>query len=138
MITFTVSGDPQTKGSAKAFRHKSTGKIIVRNDNARCAGWSSAVGWKARLAMNAGDARHVTPTILAVPVRVSLAFRLARPKSTKLAAPRLDLDKLIRAVLDAMTGIVYVDDRQVVEVSARKEWGKPGVDVTVETAEGAA
>lgn len=124
VIAFTVSGDPQTKGSAKAFRHKSTGKIIVRNDNARCASWSSAVAWKARLAMGP---KKPTPT----PVSVTLSFTLARPKTTKLATPRLDIDKLTRAVLDALTGIVYVDDKQVAEVTARKAWGEPGVVIEV-------
>jgi Holliday junction resolvase RusA-like endonuclease len=37
---------------------------------------------------------------------------------------RGDVDKLCRALFDAMTGVVYVDDRQVVEVEARRAWGE--------------
>ncbi len=124
MITFTVDGDPQTKGSAKAFKHATTGRVIVMNDNPKCKAWASAVGWKARLAMGA------TP-IAVGPVRVEALFTMPRPRTSKLAAPRLDVDKLIRALLDALTGIVYRDDAQVVEVVARKMWGKAGVRVTV-------
>ena len=39
------------------------------------------------------------------------------------APGRPDLDKLCRAALDAMTGVVYVDDAQVAILSAAKEWG---------------
>ncbi len=62
-----------------------------------------------------------------------MTFRVARPKTTKLAAPRLDLDKLARALLDGMTGVVYVDDKQVVRLVAAKEWGEDGASVTVRT-----
>jgi Holliday junction resolvase RusA-like endonuclease len=31
-----------------------------------------------------------------------------------------DLDKLVRAVLDALTGIAYLDDKQVVAINARR------------------
>ena len=40
---------------------------------------------------------------------------------------RPDLDKLARAVLDALTGIVWVDDDQVVELAYRKQGGLEGV-----------
>lgn len=33
-----------------------------------------------------------------------------------------DLDKLCRAICDALTGIAYLDDRQVVELDARKAY----------------
>lgn len=134
MITFTVDGDPQTKGSAKAFKHRTTGRIIVQNDNAKCRAWSACVAWKAKAAMN-GTGR-VGPTILAVPVRVVAEFRIARPQRTKLAVPALDLDKLARALGDALTGIVYVDDKQIAEWRLTKRWcardEAPGVAVQVE------
>jgi crossover junction endodeoxyribonuclease RusA len=63
---------------------------------------------------------------------VVIAFRLPRPKSHTGArglAPRFigaqpttypDLDKLVRGVLDALTGRVWIDDSQVVQITARK------------------
>jgi len=131
MIAFTVTGAPQTKGSAKAFKHNGTGRIIVRNDNPRCKSWQADVAWQAKGAM-AG--RRAEPG----PVRVAVLFTVARPPTSRLLAPRLDLDKLLRALLDAMTGIVYVDDSQVVEVTARKAWGPGGASVTVQPIEIAA
>ena len=50
---------------------------------------------------------------------------------------RPDIDKLARAVLDALTGIVWVDDDQVVELVCRKRWWvEGGVRIQVATAEG--
>ncbi len=60
----------------------------------------------------------------------TLEFRMPRPKSTPKATPaavkRPDLDKLARAVLDAITGTVLVDDSQVVDLSASKRLAEVG------------
>ena len=49
-------------------------------------------------------------------VQVRLHF-MVRPRRQG-DAP--DLDKLVRAVLDALTGIAYLDDKQVVAIAARR------------------
>jgi len=80
------------------------------------------------------------------PVMVAISFYLPRPKAhygtgknserLKPQAPAYpathpDIDKLIRSVLDAMTGIVFHDDRQVVVIQAGKYYGQPGMDCQV-------
>lgn len=43
-----------------------------------------------------------------------------------------DIDKLLRCLLDAMSGVVYFDDAQNTDVVLKKRWGKnPGVWVRV-------
>jgi crossover junction endodeoxyribonuclease RusA len=43
-----------------------------------------------------------------------------------------DIDKVLRAILDALTGIAYTDDAQVCEVRAFKGWGaQDAVHITV-------
>jgi Holliday junction resolvase RusA-like endonuclease len=43
------------------------------------------------------------------------------------------LDKLIRAVLDALTGIAYIDDGQVVEITASKIYSQyAGLKIGIE------
>ena len=43
-----------------------------------------------------------------------------------------DLDKLVRAVLDAMTGVLFADDRQVMAITAHKRYGQvAGAHVTL-------
>jgi crossover junction endodeoxyribonuclease RusA len=76
-----------------------------------------------------------------IPIGVSVSVALPRPKSLprKQAShvKKPDLDKLIRAVLDALTGIGYEDDSQVVMIDAIKEYVRdgamPGILVCVQT-----
>lgn len=85
------------------------------------------------------------PTPISLPiftsaVRVDVTFALRRPKSTIIDGVRWNLtkeptpphtkkpdrDKLLRAVGDAMTGIVYVDDSQVIAGDTRKRYAYLG------------
>ena len=79
-----------------------------------------------------------------VPLDVEMTFVLPIPKSwskkkrqeaieKKIApASRPDLDNYIKAVLDALNGIVWEDDSAIVGIAARKTYGeKPMVQLTV-------
>jgi crossover junction endodeoxyribonuclease RusA len=70
------------------------------------------------------------------PVAVEMSFfmprRAAEPKRTTPAHTRKpDLDKLQRAILDSLTGIVFTDDSQVTRVTGSKRTAaigeQPGV-----------
>jgi len=118
------------------------GEAGMRHSNAKwLTPWRSSVAAAAALAMDEREA-------LIGPVRLELAFRVQRPhghygtgrNADKLrpSAPAVpitnpDLDKLVRAVLDALTGIVYRDDAQVVELEVVKRYGPPGLDAWVMT-----
>lgn len=70
------------------------------------------------------------------PVTIDLAFILSPPaREPTRRGPHSqtpDLDKLVRAVLDGLKGIAYLDDRQVSTIVARKRWGlTPGVLIRV-------
>lgn len=73
-------------------------------------------------------------------VKVTATFYLNKPKSVRLATPVSsrsgDLDKYLRALLDAITkSEIWADDSQVVQIEAYKRWaeGEPGVAVTIES-----
>ena len=53
---------------------------------------------------------------------VSVVYGFVRPRGCKRAVPcvRPDVDKLDRALLDALTGVAYDDDGQVIGMSSRK------------------
>jgi crossover junction endodeoxyribonuclease RusA len=76
-------------------------------------------------------------------VSVELTFTFKRPKShvtskgtlregySEYHVQRPDVDKLSRAILDALTGIAYQDDSQVVTLAATKTWGdSDGVEIS--------
>ncbi len=61
------------------------------------------------------------------PVELHLEYTFLRPdgapKRRKLPSVKPDLDKLVRATLDALTGVIYQDDGQVVNIIASKVYG---------------
>jgi Holliday junction resolvase RusA-like endonuclease len=68
-------------------------------------------------------------------MKVTLLFIMPRPKTIKRPEPSVapDLDKLVRAALDALTSVAYGDDGQVTEIHAMKIYGQvPGLEVRVE------
>ena len=71
------------------------------------------------------------------PVAVMVKFALPRPPSIprKRWAPTVkpDLDKLARAVLDALTGVAFTDDARVISLTAQKHYaeGPIGAHITV-------
>lgn len=145
---FTVVGKPVPQGSTRAFSRG--GRIHTTNDpTGTIERWRGDIRSAFR---PAPDEPVPQPWQGAISMR--LAFRLPRPKSHFLPAnsrrpePVLrpdapfvaeggpDLDKLARAVLDALTGQAYVDDAQVASLATFKAYPgvgqQPGVDVRVE------
>jgi Holliday junction resolvase RusA-like endonuclease len=159
-LSFTVMGRPQPAGSKRAFpiRRKdgggwvATGRIAVVEDNPNSGEWKQAVafaGLNALSRVTAPDRFGNDPMPLEGPVGVSVRFFLRRPKGhfgtgrnvgkLKDSAPSFptskpDATKLLRAVEDALTGVVYRDDAQVVEQQVVKVYGHPeGAHVVVWT-----
>jgi len=120
-LAFRVDGVPCPQGSLRAFAYqRTTGTLATRvvSDNPDLAAWRQAVAWSALAALPAGR------TTFGGPVDVVASFVLARPRRRARPWPtsRPDVDKLLRAVLDALTGIVWRDDAQVVRTSASKHY----------------
>ena len=111
MTQVFIEGRPAPQGSK---RHLGNG-IMVESSKA-VKPWRVDVAWRARGAF-------LTP--FDGPVKLELEFVMPRPKSTpKKSTPaaikRPDVDKLARAVLDAITGVVVADDSQIVHLVATK------------------
>lgn len=122
MITFRVNGIPIPQGSMKVINGR-----VLHSQGSALASWRSLIGWEASLA---GAKPHSDP------VRIGITFIMPRPKTVKRPLPSVapDLDKLIRAVLDGLTGIAYADDGQVVQIEAQKLYGASvGAEIRLET-----
>jgi Holliday junction resolvase RusA-like endonuclease len=139
MIRFFVPGKPQPAGSKKGFAIKRggqyTGRVAVVDDNDKSRDWKAQVAWTARQARG---------TPMEGPIELTLQFFMQRPKGhynakglLKPSAPRYpttkpDATKLLRAVEDAMTGIVWRDDAQIVIQHVSKKYAEPiGVQIDV-------
>jgi Holliday junction resolvase RusA-like endonuclease len=129
MISFTVPGRPIPKARPRVVN----GHAYTPRETQE---YERAVQWHYRM-----TARSHLP--LTVPCAVEMVFRFPIPASArrktmpdkiKAGDPypyRGDLDNLCKAVLDALNGLAFTDDALVVEISARKEYGEPGAEVTI-------
>jgi Holliday junction resolvase RusA-like endonuclease len=145
-ITIVVRGLPIAQGSAqaRAFTGKDgkvhasvvTGGKGARDPRSPLASWRTAIAQEARAAI--GDR-----PLLEGPIRVRVAFVFPRPKghylpaNSRRSAPILrddapdyhtckpDADKLLRALFDALTNVVWRDDAQVADERARKLYETP-------------
>lgn len=125
-----VPGLPRPQGSK---RHVGNGRMVESSPH---------VGpWRERVAL---AARAAHGGQLDGALHVTVCFSLPRPKGhyrtgrnahmLRDGAPdypttRPDLDKLTRAILDALTGVWWADDSLVVGLDAIKVFGQPGVTV---------
>jgi crossover junction endodeoxyribonuclease RusA len=125
VIEFTLEGvKPVPQGS---MRHIGNGRMI-HNKAAELAIFRTAIALVAK--------RHF-PTPLENSIAIEIEFGLQKPRTVKRAEPTVppDLDKLVRAVLDALTGVAYVDDSQVTSLKASKFYA-PGYLLRVKLADG--
>lgn len=91
---------------------------------------SALAVWRSTIAL---AARAEQAKLIEGPVAMELDFFMLKPRTVKRDMPTVppDLDKLIRAVLDSLTGIVYLDDAQVVEIHSSKSYGEPGLNLKI-------
>lgn len=127
-LAFTVTGDPIPQGSKTLLAHRA----VVESGAARLKPWRESIRAAAHQAMTP-DWRPLDG-----PIAITLDFTLRSPKTRprwrRYPDGRPDLDKLIRAVLDALTSIgAWCDDAQVVRIIATKnyptDWEPPHLNV---------
>ncbi len=76
-------------------------------------------------------------TLIDTAIKLQVVFNILRPKSVSVKKrpepiTRPDLDNLVKAVKDALNGVLWRDDSQIIELEAKKVYhDPPGVDITI-------
>ncbi len=148
-IQFTVYGEARPQGSKISqviYRRDGTpvtknGRVVtvVRDDCPKTRHWRETIAAAARAAYSG--------PLLTGALKISLGFFRPRPRghfgkrglrasAAKFPTTRPDTVKLTLAVEDALSGVLWRDDAQIVEHHIVKSWGEPArVDVLVEVLE---
>jgi Holliday junction resolvase RusA-like endonuclease len=112
-VYFEVKGDPVPKARARTVRK---GGRTWSFTPKKVAVWEKTVKAEAT--------KHFKQ-LLNGPIQVSMIFYMSRPQSRRkdIWVPTTpDLDNLEKAVLDALNGVAYEDDRFVVAKNAQKKY----------------
>ncbi|MDO4857120.1 MAG: RusA family crossover junction endodeoxyribonuclease [Thermoguttaceae bacterium] len=126
-IHFRVDGKPITEGSTKAFT-TAKGKPKIVHENPNLKAWRDLIKYSFLDVRNTGKRWELTEAA----IELKAVFYLKRGGNHN-----GDLDKLIRAVGDALTGVCYVDDDQIVRIMAEKrkadEAHPEGVEISLKS-----
>lgn len=133
-VHINVIGKPEPQGSKRTFL-RPNGKVGMVDDAGGLKGWRDAIAQAGRDWQE--DHRQA---LLDGPLAVNITFRLVKPKSSPkrrlFPDTKPDLDKLVRAVLDAVTDVLIKDDARVCVLHARKVFvvnEPPGAAINIET-----
>ena len=130
-ILYKLYGEPVAKGRPRFSRQGRT------YTPAKTKGYEDEVAVMAKAAMNCLEP-------LKTPVAVFLYVRLPIPQSypkkrkeaclngSEMPCKKPDIDNIAKTYLDAMNGVIFVDDTQVVDLHVKKLYAaEAGVDVMV-------
>lgn len=136
-IPVVIVGLPVPKGRGRAFKTKSGGIAVYTP--AKTLNWENTARMEAKLVM-----RSLKRSMLEGPVKVEIFVYMEIPKSWSpwkreaalkgviVPACYPDLDNVEKAAMDAMNGIVWKDDSQVVEKYSMKVYREiPAVAITI-------
>ena len=141
-IRVWVPGIPQPGGSKKGFAipdkdRPGKYRAILTEDNRKSKPWRQSVEWAAKEAFDMP---------LDGPISIEFRFFMPRPKchfgkrGLRPSAParptvKPDVTKLIRSTEDAMKGIAWIDDSQVVDQHGMKMYSRrPGALIVIRRA----
>jgi len=140
--SFVVHGKPATQGSKRGFViRKKSGEIVTRPSGAPMVAMVEdnprLKSWRAEVALAASQAFHEPP--MECPVMLEVQFIRPRPKtdyrtgknhhrvrssSKSWPSNRPDGTKMVRAIEDSLSGILFLDDSQIVIELWSKEYGE--------------
>lgn len=139
MIQFTVPGQPVAKGRPK---FTNVGGFARAYTPKKTQEYENKVAAIARAAMR-GIKPSSSPIEIMLELRMEIpaswtkAKRLAAALGTVRATKKPDADNVLKGIKDALNGVCWVDDSQVVVLTVRKLYAaEPCVVVAVRVVEG--
>lgn len=151
-VRFQVFGKPQQRGSKSArVRYNTAGQPVTKDgrvltfakdDNEKSKNWMQEV--------RAAASKEYNGDLLEGPITLLVTFSFPRPTghigsgrnsgSVKPSAPihhtqAPDLDKLTRSINDALTGVIWRDDKQVISINVHKQWVTTAANAWIEVRE---
>lgn len=128
-LFFTVEGTPVGKGRPKFARR---GNFVTAYTPTKTRTYESLIAEAAKKAMGTSEPLQ---TPIAAYIYITVPIPQSYPKKRRDAClngferpcKKPDCDNILKAFFDAMNGIVYKDDCQIVSIHAAKNYGSVGM-----------
>ena len=129
-VELVVYGNARPAGALAIGTRGDGSRFLRHRDGSSLAEWKDAIRRAAAVEIRAMGTEaelgpvHVHATLYVARPRGHYGKRGLRPSAPAYPSRRSvgDVDKLARAVLDALTGVCFVDDAQVVDLVVRKRY----------------
>ena len=126
MIDFIVPGEPQGKARPRVERNRYTGAVHARTPDKTVA-YEEFIRWRCPK----GE-----PLIGQIILQIDAVYGIPKSTSKKQAEymrkgllfpmKKPDVDNIAKVVMDALNGVVYPDDKNIVELYLRKRYIRDG------------
>lgn len=125
-VFFSVSGTIQAKQRPRLGKH---GSVYTPKETKNC---EKAVAWHAKTAMMGRDP-FTRSIVLEIQFIEATPDSWSKKKKQEALAgdifpARSDLDNRIKTIADSLNGVVYLDDSQIVKITATKSYGTTDVN----------
>ena len=134
MVNFTVYGEPQGKARP---RFRKVGNFVKTYTPQKTKSYEDEIRMFAKAAMGSSKPLE-TPVALYLYIRKGIPASYTKKRRNDCLSginkPTVtpDCDNVLKAFMDAMNGIVYLDDKQIVSINCEKVYSEiSGVDVLV-------
>ena len=134
MLTYIVYGEPVGKGRPRFARR---GAFVSTYTPEKTKTYEDEIRMMARAAMGASEPLD-TPVTVAIYIRVGIPASYSKQKRKDALegiikpTKKPDLDNIAKCFLDGMNDIVYLDDKQVINLHVTKVYAEtPAVEVMV-------
>lgn len=124
MIAFFVRGLARPQGNHRTGQ-RADGSLYTYDSTRGLDAWREAIAIEALAARRLAKKQCADG-----PVELDVTFHLPRPQRLRDKTPphttKPDVSKLVRAVEDALTGVLYADDARIVQLTCSKRYAAPG------------
>lgn len=127
-MTIYIPGDPVGK---ERPRHTKSGHTYTPEKTKAYEAKVAACFRKAHGKRLDGPVFLAITAYMPIPKRATKADRAAMEAGARLPMKRPDADNIAKVCMDALNGLAYHDDAQVIGLSVLKRYGEPHVEINI-------
>jgi Holliday junction resolvase RusA-like endonuclease len=128
-IDLIIETKPIPQARPRFFvRHHGFKAFVGAYDPQKCKTFKEVIAWHAKMKAIECGLREPCQE----PLELGVIFQMGRREGgSRYHTMRPDLDNLVKSVKDALTGVIWKDDAQIIRLVAEKRYGREMVIISV-------